>query len=73
MRESVHRPFKKITGFLAAFLLTQMDRILADFHSRMWGLLFLALVLQAGELGLGLCLLEVQGRGLCSQDSPSDS
>lgn len=53
MRESVHR-------------LTQMDRILAHFHNRKWGLLFLALVLQAGELGVGLRLFAVQGRDLCS-------
>lgn len=40
--------------FLAAFCLTQMDGIPADFHSQLCGLLSQALVLQAGEPGVGL-------------------
>lgn len=48
--ESMHKPFKKTPGFPAAFHLTQTDRIPTDFHSQLlWGLFFLALVLQAGE------------------------
>lgn len=41
--------------FPLAFLLTLMDRIPTDFHRQVfWGLLLLALTLQAGETIVGL-------------------
>ena len=50
-------------GFPAAFPLTQMDRIPADFHSQMlWDLPLLALVHLDGEPGLELgCLALPEG------------
>lgn len=42
--EPVCCPSKRTSGLLAAFHLMWMDRMPADFHSQMWGFLFLALV-----------------------------
>lgn len=43
--ESVHSALRGMLGFHAAFLLTEMDRILGDFYIQMlWELPFLALV-----------------------------
>lgn len=55
VRESVCRPFKRISRFPGAFHLTWMGGILAVFHSQMlWGFLFLALDPWVGELGVRL-------------------
>ena len=59
-------PIRGLPGFLADFLLTQMEGISADFHDQMLhGLLFLTLVIWAGEPCLGLRSLALQG-DLCS-------
>lgn len=47
--------------FPAAFHHTQTDKMTNDFHRQMWGLLFLVLVLQAGEPGMELGSLTLQG------------
>lgn len=61
MTESVHGPFKRTPGFLDTFHLTPMHGILADFHRQMlWVLLFLTVMLQAREPGIGLRILAVQ-------------
>lgn len=53
-------------GFLGTFLLTQMERISADFYSQIFErFLFLALVLCAGEPSVGLDPLLLMG-DLCS-------
>lgn len=52
----------KDTRVFRAFLLTWMDKVLVDFYSQMlWGLLFLALVLQPGEPGWGRDALLLRG------------
>ena len=60
-------------GFVAVSLLSLPERI-PDFHNRvLCGLLFLALVIVAGELSMGLRPLALLGKNLCSRDIPPDS
>lgn len=55
MCKSVQRPFK-IMLFPAAFPLTWMNRVPAEFHSQLWGLLFLVLWAKEPSVSLGLLL-----------------
>lgn len=62
----MHWSFKRKSGFLAVSLLTLVNRIPSEFHSQiLCELFFTALVLWAGELGLGLKHFAPQG-DLCS-------
>ena len=68
-QESVRRSFKRMHGFLAAFCLTWMVGILADFYSHMFcGLFFLILVLWFGEPGKSLGPPYSSGRPLQLRD-----
>lgn len=55
VKKSVHGPFKKKPGFSATFRPSWMVGIPIIFHNQMlWGLLFPASLLWAGEVGVGL-------------------
>lgn len=65
VRESIRRPFKRTPEFPATFCLTSTDGTPADLHSQMlWGFVFLILVLQTGEPGVGLGPLAFHGEPL---------
>lgn len=59
----MHEPFKRMSWFPAAFHVTLREGISADLHSQMLlGLLFLALILWAGESVVELGPFTPQGR-----------
>lgn len=51
--EHVCGPFKRVPRFPNVFHFTQIHQIPADFHSQMWWLFFLPLVLCGGQPGVG--------------------